>query len=129
MSKIAQLTELLALLNDNPANTPGSQQSEGIFSSFIGKFCMVRTYSAGVFAGYLESVDEHGNGVVRDAIRIWKWDGACSLSQLAMEGTKKPSDCMFAVPVESVGLVQIVEIIPITPVAEESINGVPSWKK
>ena len=52
-------------------------------------YVIVRTYSAGVFAGYLESrVDREA--VLRNARRIWYWDGAASLSQLAMEGTKKP---------------------------------------
>ena len=64
----------------------------------IGKYCMVRTYSAGVFAGTLKSRD--GKEVVlNDARRIWFWDGAASLSQLATEGTTKPQNCKFPGPV------------------------------
>jgi hypothetical protein len=44
------------------------------------KYVICRTYSAGVFAGYLES--RNGQEVVmRKARRIFYWDGAASLSQ------------------------------------------------
>ncbi len=92
------------------------------------KYVMVRTYSAGVFAGHLKS--RKGKEVVlTDARRIWKWDGAASLSQLAMEGTSNPSGCMFPCPVSEVILTEAIEIIPITPKAEKSIKGVPVWRK
>lgn len=43
------------------------------------KYVICRTYSAGVFAGYLES--RNGQEVVmRNARRLWYWDGAASLS-------------------------------------------------
>lgn len=88
---------------------------------------IVRTYSAGVFAGYIES--RNGKEVVlRNAIRLWQWAGAASLSQLAMEGVKKPSGCRFAMPVEKVILTEAIEIIPTTTTAKEIIEGVASWK-
>ena len=94
----------------------------------IGKYCMVRTYSAGVFAGTLKSRD--GKEVVlNDARRIWFWDGAASLSQLATEGTTKPQNCKFPCPVEEVLLTEVIEIIPITDSAAKSIAEVPVWKK
>jgi len=93
-----------------------------------GKYCMVRTYSAGVFAGTI--VSRKGKEVVlKDARRIWYWDGAASLSQLAMSGTSKPQNCKFPEPVSSVLLTEIVEIIPITLIAKKSIEEVPVWKK
>ena len=92
-----------------------------------GKEVVVRTYSAGVHFGVLKSRD--GKEVVlENAIRIWYWDGACSLSQLAMEGTKKPGECKFSVPVHEILLTEAIELIPATPAAIESIRGVPSWK-
>ena len=42
------------------------------------RYCMVRTYSAGVFAGYVESMDGK-HAALRHARRIWYWDGAASL--------------------------------------------------
>jgi hypothetical protein len=92
------------------------------------KYCIVRTYSAGVFAGYVES--RNGQEVVmRKARRIWYWDGAASLSQLATEGTSKPENCQFPCEVESITLLQVIEIIPCTTTAEKSIKGVKIWEK
>ena len=91
------------------------------------KFAMVRTYSAGVFAGYLKERD--GKEVtLQDAIRIWYWKGANSLSQLAQKGTNKPSECKFAVPVDEVILTEVIEIITITKKAQKSIEGVTPWE-
>ena len=94
----------------------------------IGKYCIIRTYSAGVFAGFLESI-EGKVGTVTAARRIWYWDGVASLSQLAMEGTSKPENCKFPCEVESVLLTEIIEVIPCTDKAIESIKGVAIWKK
>lgn len=92
------------------------------------KYQMVRTYSAGVFAGYV--VSRKGTEVImKNARRIWYWSGAASLSQLAMEGTKDPSNCKFPCEVERVELLNVIEILDITPQAEASIKSVPIWKK
>jgi len=90
------------------------------------KYVIVRTYSAGVFAGYLES--RTGKEVVmRNARRIWYWEGAASLSQLAMEGTSKPEDCKFPCEVDRVELLEAIEILDCTDKAKESIASVPVW--
>lgn len=92
-----------------------------------GKYVIARTYSAGVFAGNLES--RKGQEVVlTDARRLWFWAGAASLSQLAMEGTSKPNECKFPIAVARVELLQTVEILDVTSKAEESIKGVPVWR-
>ena len=65
---------------------------------------------------------------VHKARRIWKWDGANSLSQLAVDGTLKPSGCMFTCEVEKIFLTEIIEIIPCTKKAQESIKGVEEWR-
>lgn len=90
------------------------------------KYVIVRTYSAGVFAGELAS--RKGQEVVlHNARRLWYWDGAASLSQLAMEGTKKPENCKFPCEVDRVELLQAIEIIDATEKAKESIKGVKVW--
>lgn len=87
---------------------------------------IVRTYSAGVFAGYIES--RNGREVVlRNARRIWKWEGAASLSQLAMEGTKKPDQCKFPIAVDKIELLEAIEILDVTQKAKKSIEEVPVW--
>ena len=92
-------------------------------------FCIVRTYSAGVFAGMFDRKNKDKQGTVFDAIRIHYWDGAASLSQMANEGVKKPQNCRFAQPVPEVDLREIIEVIPTTKEAEKNIKGVQVWKK
>jgi len=90
-------------------------------------YVIVRTYSAGVFAGNL--VVRNGKEVVlSNARRIWYWSGAASLSQLAMEGTSDPKKCKFPCPVNLITLTEAIEIIPCTEIAENSIKGVEEWK-
>jgi hypothetical protein len=90
-------------------------------------YVLVRTQNAGVFMGYL--AEKEGTEVVlKQARRIWFWDGAASLSQLAMEGTSKPSTCKFPCEVQSIALSQWIEIIPCTEKARKSIKEVAVWK-
>lgn len=92
------------------------------------QYVIVRTYSAGVFAGYL--VSRKGKEVeLATARRIWYWDGAASLSQLANEGTNKPENCKFPAPVVKVVLTEAIEVIDCTAAAVKSIQEVPEWKK
>lgn len=92
------------------------------------EYKIVRTYSAGVFAGYLES--RNGKEIVlRNARRLWYWDGAASLSQLAMEGVSKPQNCKFPIAVDKVELLEAVEILDVTEQAATSIANVPVWKE
>ena len=96
-------------------------------SNLIGRVCMVRTYSAGVFIGTVAERD--GKEVtLTNARRIWYWDGAATLSQLATEGTSKPKNCTGPAPVAEVVLTEAIEFIPATEAAIASIAAVPEWK-
>jgi hypothetical protein len=90
-------------------------------------YCIVRTYSAGVFAGYVESRNNQVV-VIKNARRLWYWDGAASLSQLAVDGVSKPQNCKFPCEVETIEVTQAVEIIHCTEVARASIAGVRVWR-
>jgi len=90
-------------------------------------YVIVRTYSAGVFAGYFRAKD--GDEVVLlNARRLWYWSGAASLSQLAMEGVKNPKACKFPCEVKRIQLLGVIEIIDCTKQAKQSIAGVPIWE-
>ena len=91
-------------------------------------YVIVRTYSAGVFAGYLAH-KEGKEVVLKGARRIWYWAGAASLSQLAQSGTSKPGDCKFPEAVNSVTLTEAIEILDVTPEAKKIIEEVPVWKE
>lgn len=91
------------------------------------QYCIVRTERAGVFAGTIK--ERNGSEVtMTDTRRLWYWDGAASLSQLAVEGTSKPSNCKFTVVVPEITVLGAIEIIPCTEEAEASIKGVKEWK-
>jgi len=91
-------------------------------------YMMVRTYSAGVFAGYL--AERNGKECkLLNARRIWYWDGAASLSQLATDGTSNPANCKFPIAVSEVILTEVIELIPITEKAKKLIDEVPIWTK
>lgn len=90
-------------------------------------YVMIRTYSAGVHCGYLK--EKQGKEVtLLDSIRIWKWDGAASLSQLSQEGTNNPSECKFGMPICEITLTEAIEVIQMTETAKQSIQNVESWK-
>jgi hypothetical protein len=92
------------------------------------KYVMVRTQNAGVFAGYLK--EKNGESVIlKNARRMWYWSGACSLSQLAMEGTKSVSECKFPCEVDTIELTQVIEVIDCTQEAKDSIASVPVWEQ
>lgn len=91
------------------------------------EYAIVRTYSAGVLAGYIAS--ETGQEVeIIEARRLWFWSGAASLSQLAMEGVKHPDKCKFPVAVSKLRVKQAIEILPCSEAARKSIEGVAIWK-
>lgn len=91
------------------------------------QYCIVRTERAGVFAGTIK--ERNGSEVtLTDTRRLWYWDGAASLSQLAVEGTSKPRNCKFTVVVPEITVLGAIEIIPCTEEAEASIKGVKEWK-
>jgi len=75
---------------------------------------LIRTYSAGVHFGYL--IERNGKEVkLSDARRIWSWQGANTLNEIATAGVGKGSK--ISVTVESILLLEAIEIIPCTPAA------------
>lgn len=91
------------------------------------KYVLIRTFSAGVHVGYL--AERNGKEVkLFNTRRIWYWDGAASLSQIALEGVKKPLNCRFSVVLPEIELTEAIEIIPVTKEAQENIAAVGVWK-
>ena len=92
------------------------------------QYKIIRTYSAGVFAGYIES--KNGKEVViRKARRLWSWSGAASLSQLANEGVKNPEECKFAQEVDRIEVTEAIEILDATEKARMNISEVKVWQQ
>lgn len=117
---IGQAKELAMLFS-----TP--QQPHTGLTSMIGKKCIVRTYSAGVWFG--EIAEKSGNEViVKNARRMWYWHAAesISLSAVALYGVNQgKSKIVEAVP--TVWL-EVIELIPASDKAIADIEGAPNVK-
>lgn len=94
----------------------------------LNKKVIIRADRAGVFFGTLKEKDG-GEVTLTNARRLWYWDGAASISQLAKDGTTAPNNCKFTVTVEEITILGVIEIIPCTDKAIKSIEGVPEWKR
>ena len=111
-SKLQQLLDLAALLGPQEPTTfqPSAKHP------MQGRRCLIRTYSAGVHIGNVESI----NGMeahLSNALRLWKWEGGgLSLSAVASNGIvggrlNKTGE---------VYLTNVIEIIPTSEIAEST---------
>lgn len=95
------------------------------------KCVLIRSYAAGVHFGYLkeEKFTEAGKVVtLLNTRRVYYWDGAASLSQMALEGVAKPKNCKFSVQLDSNEIVNVIETLPLTEKAMLNLYGVAVWK-
>ena len=117
---IGQAKELIALFG----NAQTQPQQPGL-NSMVGKKCVIRTYSAGVWFG--EIAEKSSNEVVvKNARRMWKWWAAegISLSSVALHGISHDQSKIVE-PVPIVWL-EAIELIPASDKAITSIEGAPN---
>lgn len=94
----------------------------------LNKKVIIRGDRSGVFFGTLK--EKNGTEVtLEECRRLWYWDGAASISQLAVNGTTNAKDCKFTVTVPEIVITDVIEIIPCTNEAIKSIEGVKEWKR
>jgi hypothetical protein len=96
------------------------------------EYCVVRSYGAGVFCGYVKDKISESNGVnvtLINSRRIHYWSGACSLSQVAIDGSTDIENCRIAIVVPEMFVANVIEIIPMTEKAMQIIQGAKEWKK
>lgn len=97
------------------------------YTNYFGRKVIIRADRAGVFYGTLTA--KEGTEVeLKDCRRIWYWDGAASISELALSGVTKPRECKFSVTVPQLLIEGVIEIIPCEDKAIKSIEAVPVWK-
>ena len=104
---IKEIKEISSLLKND--------ENKDIASHYIGKYCIFRTYSSGVFFGILK----YRNGqeaVVGSCRRIWSWEGAFTLSKVSVDGVKTAK--MSVAEPEKL----LVQVIEITPASDTCIN-------
>jgi len=90
-------------------------------------YYIIRARGAGVFFGNIKE-RTGGETVIGNARRLWYWDGAASLSQLAVDGVTCPDNCKFTVVVDEITVMEAIEILKCTDKAVESIKGVREWR-
>lgn len=93
------------------------------------RYCVIRAYSAGVHIGY---VAEFGTmqpqyAKLLNSRRLHYWDGAASLSQVAMDGVNSKSRIAMEIP--EIELTDVIEVIPCSDKAAEFFKGAPVWEK
>ena len=91
------------------------------------QYYIIRADRAGVFAGNIK--ERNGSEVTMTNVRrLWYWDGAASLSQMAVDGVSKPHNCKFTVTVPEMTILGVIEIIPCSEKAEQNIKAVTEWR-
>jgi len=91
------------------------------------KIVLVRGERSGVHYG--EMASREGREVtLKNARRVWYWEGANALDQLAMEGSALPKECKITVAVDEVLILDAIEIYPMTERALANLNGIAPWK-
>jgi hypothetical protein len=87
---------------------------------------LIRTYSAGVHVGTLES---HEGTVVTlsHASRIWRWRGANTLHELALHGPDDAGEyTRISERVPRITLTEAIELIPVAGEAQDKFA--PRWQ-
>lgn len=86
---------------------------------------IVRCDKAGVF--YADVTDRRGDEAdLKNARRIYYWNGAATLSELSQSGCKP--DSKITVPVPTMTVLGVIEVIPCSKKCQEVIDGIKEWK-
>ena len=97
---------------------------------FINKKCILRCNNAGVFFGIVKEISKDANGInvlMANARKIWYWDGACGVEQLAVSGCNDNSKLTIAV--DEMEVMSAEQIIPCTDGAIKNLEGHKEWKR
>lgn len=94
----------------------------------IGKQVIVRANGAGVFFGTLKEKNGAECTLINTR-KLYYWDGACAVEQLAVDGTTKPDNCKFTVWVKEIQIENVLQTIPCTKKSIDSLSSVKIWKQ
>lgn len=103
------------------------QQGQRVTNTDGMVYAIVCCERSGIFAGYIENQEDCQVALV-NARRIKYWSGAASITQLALQGTSKPTDCLFSIT-HDVRVLDACSITECTEKGMESIQAVKDWVK
>ena len=112
------LQELIQMLRytDRTPDTPDKN---------IGKFVIIRTFSAGVHMGVLVDYDRQTRHCrLTDARRIWSWEGAFTLSAIALRGLKTAK---ISASLPDITIAEVIEIITCSIEAEQNLRDIEEY--
>jgi len=89
-------------------------------------YVCARSRESGVWLGYLKKRDD-SEVTLANARRVWRWEGAAELSELATRGTSKPQSCKWPAPIPEVLIIGACEIIPCSEAAKKTHDEVKIW--
>lgn len=91
------------------------------------KYYIVRAREAGVFYGEIKERSSE-EITMKNVRKLWYWEGACAVEQIAVAGVAKPENCKFTVVVDEMIIANPIQIIPCSEKSKKSIDGVKIWK-
>ena len=91
------------------------------------QYYIVRAARAGVFFGKIREKSTD-SVIMTDVRKLWYWDGASSVEQIALDGVKRPENCKFTVTVQAMEIMEPIQVIPCTSKAADIIKEVREWK-
>jgi len=115
MSKLDNLLKIAQLVEGDI-----SEAESNIYSHLLGNFVIIRTYAAGVHVGYLKDFDAKNLCArLSKSRRIWRWEGAFTLSEIANNGIKDGKLSDF---IDDIIVTQVCEILPTSNTVEQQLN-------
>ena len=126
IEKMKQLIELSKLFDSEQTE---QKQSSSIYDYYIGKQVIIRTYSAGVHYGTLNRVENDSAVELKNSRRIHYWDGANSLTDIALGGILNKKDSRITKKLPSIVLNNTIEIIECTEKSIIDLDSFPEWTK
>lgn len=91
------------------------------------QYYIVRANRAGVFFGKIKEKTDK-SVTMTEVRKLFYWNGACAVEEIALHGVKRPSDCKFTVTIEEMEIADPIQIIPCTKDAVKSIKDVIVWQ-
>ena len=91
---------------------------------------LIRSYDSGVHFGLLKQEQHTPAGIIVDLLqsrRVHYWDGAASLSQLAVDGIGKPNSSRIAKTLPFIRIGRVCEIIPLSNELFNNLQNLPEW--